>query len=138
MGVKNQRVLFWIIVISRGLCLLAGAGSVVLAFLSGGDSQIWPLPLFFASVGFLCLWFAFRGHIARERILILIGVASGCVVGLFSFVGGLYWASLQCPESNLSGLVAYLFTGPLGFSIGAVLGILVAGLKARRRAGLQI
>ena len=37
----DQRILFWLMVSLRGLCLLSGAVSGFLAFVSVGDSEVW-------------------------------------------------------------------------------------------------
>ena len=115
----HRTLAYWAIVVLRGLSLFVAvaSGILVLAYIAAGDVEFWPLLLFLISICLLCFWFGFRGHIARERLLILFGAASGIALGFFAFIGGILWAANQHPESNIAPVIAILFAGPLGFSV---------------------
>jgi len=121
---RAHKIRYWGITIARGLCLLLAAAAGFLAFLTAGDSEIWAVSLFFATICLLSLWFAFRGHIPRHRVLIVSSAKSGIILGLLAWCGGIGWALYRWPGSNMAPIIGYIFTGPLGFTVGAVLGIL--------------
>ena len=117
----GQKLAHWAIVLLRGLCLLVGLASAFLSVVA--DKEFWPVSVFFLFICLLCFWFAFRGHIAPDRLLICFGAASGIVFGLLGFFGGLFWAGYRHPDSNIAPVMAYLSTAPMGFSIGVILGV---------------
>ncbi len=120
------------ITIARGLCLVPSVACGVIAFAFKG----WPFGhgvfICFAAICILFLWFALRGHIPRQRVLMLFSSISGIVVGWLGMAGGMVWAIYRYPESNLAPIWGIFSTGPIGFFVGAVLGV-PAGLLIQHR-----
>lgn len=130
---KGGKLAHGVIVFMRGLCLLAGLASGVLVFAVVTDKDLWPVALFFLCISLLCFRFAFRGHIARERVVILIGAVSGILLGLCGFFGGLFWVGYRYPESNLDPIIAIIHTAPIGFVMGVIVGIFLRVSFYRRK-----
>lgn len=75
------------------------------------------------SLGVLFLWFAVRGHILRDRIMILSGFAFGCA---FCFIGlfvGVFGAIYLYPNSNLAPILGFFQTAPIGLVAGITVGV---------------
>lgn len=124
---KGGELAHWVIVFMRGLCLLAGLASGVPAVFLVTDSDLWPVAMFFLCISFLCFRFAFRGHIARERVVILIEAVSGVLLGLCGYFGGGFWAGYRYPDNNLAPIMVITQTAPMGFVMGMILGIILGG-----------
>lgn len=121
-----------LLTISRVLFGLAAVVTAILSVVTLGDFEIWPVNLFFVSVCGLCLWFALRGYVPKYRIMVLSGLVLGAVIGAAAFYGGMYWACSRESASNLCGLYGFIYTGPIGFIVGAALGILLGYVSHRR------
>lgn len=75
----------------------------------------------------LLLWYAFRGHVARERLMIQSIWKWGLITGLVGFVLGFFLVPLiatslsgkDLPQAPLMGI---FITGPAGFLIGTIIG----------------
>ena len=83
--------------------------------------------LSFAAAAALCWWFALRGHVSSNRVIMLFALIGAFIVGGIGFVIGFFGPMIFTPRSNQGPLLGIFFTGPLGFAIGALLGA-AAGL----------
>ena len=122
-------------VILRGLLLLPAVASGILAAFVFTDKDTRLLALFLGSVFLQCLWLAFKGHHPKQRRLILFSVATGLVIGAIALYGGTVWAHWRYPDSNLAPILGVIATGPVGYAVGAILGILLSTLIQHRKSG---
>ena len=120
----QQRTDGWFITILRCLSALIAALSALVVLLF--DKEFWPFIIAVLSLGLLTAWFACRGHVRRDRILILCGGATGLLLGFIGLVCGVVWANHTNPDSNLNALFGIFYTGPAGFAMGATLGIFLS------------
>ncbi len=85
----------------------------------------------FASAAFLCWWVALLGDVASSRERIGRAFLGGCLLGLAGF---LLWSCgliLLGSDANQGPLTGIFITGPLGFTVGTVLGALYRRPQAR-------
>ena len=84
-----------------------------------------------AMVTILLIWYALRGHVDHECQMIKSGWKCGGICGVIGLVLGLiiipFIGSIvtgrDLPQAPLLGI---LITGPAGFSIGIIIGILIS------------
>jgi hypothetical protein len=53
------------------------------------------------------------------------------VLGAIGFVGGFFGPLVLAPEANQGPLLGIFITGPLGFILGGVIGLIVAFVRER-------
>ena len=63
------------------------------------------------------------------------GLAGALVVGLVSFLGGFIGPMIFTPGANQGPLLGIFFTGPLGFIVGAIVGMVIGFAKNRGVTG---
>lgn len=84
-----------------------------------------PIPLVALCIATVILALALaRTQIARR--IITFAVVGGVTVGGVGFFGGFVLPILLNPGANQGPLLGILFTGPIGFVLGVVGGVLVA------------
>ena len=81
-------------------------------------------------VGGLCLWYALGGGNPSTKRRILCAFKIGMVCGLFTFVVLFIGPMLVTPGANQGPLGGFLF-GPLGFALGAIIGVIFPNLCVR-------
>ena len=91
-----------------------------------------PFTLLLATLGLLCWWFALQGHHAASRRGMLMSWGGGVVVGGVAFLAGFAGPLIASPAATLGPLLGILITGPLGFVVGALGGVVVHNLRASR------
>lgn len=81
-------------------------------------------------VGGLCLWYALDGGNPSTKRRILCAFRIGMVCGVLTFVVFFVGPLLVTPEANQGPLGGFLY-GPLGFALGAIIGISFPNLCVR-------
>ena len=88
-------------------------------------------------VSFLCAasvgWFAWRRLSAEPRGPIASAFLGAVVLGAIGFSAGFFGPLLFTPEANQGPLLGIFITGPLGFLLGAVGGLVWWRTKGRGR-----
>jgi hypothetical protein len=87
-----------------------------------------------ATIAILCGWFALRGHVAESRAEMGYAWLGGFLLGGIGFVAGFFGPIILTPGANQGPLLGIFITGPLGFSLGALIGWFCARFR-RRAAG---
>ncbi len=85
--------------------------------------------LTFGTAAALCWWFALRGHVASDRMIMLCALIGACLVGGIGFVIGFFGPMIFSPGSNQGPLAGIFLTGPLGFAAGGLLGAVVGFVR---------
>ena len=125
--------------IFRILALLA---AMLMLFATYFFSPLWPRgdwpfgPAFsvaFASLSLLSIWFAIRGQVHGDRMLLLWAVISGLVVGFLGMLAGVLGSIYFWPQSNLAPILGFFVTGPYSFAGGVLLGILAGLFVAHKK-----
>ena len=83
-----------------------------------------PITLLIFTLSGLCWWFALRGHQTESQARIWKSWRAARLLGGIGLVGGVVGPALIWPGSNQGPLLGILITGPLGFILGAVGGLL--------------
>lgn len=86
--------------------------------------------------GFLCIsvlagWTTIRLHSHKETRVIIFSFVCGMVGGFVGLVSGVLWGIFVSP-SNLSPIIGFLITGPIGFIGGVVIGVGVGLLRNKK------
>ncbi len=81
-------------------------------------------------VGGLCLWYALGAGNPLSKRRILCAFKTGLVCGLLTFMLFFVGPLLVMPEANQGPLLGFLL-GPLGFALGAIIGISFPNLCVR-------
>jgi hypothetical protein len=89
-----------------------------------------PFTLLLATVGVLCWWFALQGHRAASRRGMAASWWGGTLVGGVALLAGFVGPLIATPAATLGPLLGILLTGPLGFVVGALGGVVVHNLRA--------
>jgi hypothetical protein len=76
-----------------------------------------------ALVTLICWWGAVNGISVKTRSRLHYGLKGGLIMGSLAFAGGFVGPMILMPESNQGPLVGIFFTGPVGFVIGYLSGI---------------
>ena len=76
-------------------------------------------------------WLAIRGDNEKSRRRIGYALLGGVVLGSVRFFAGFFGPLILTPANNLGPLLGIFLTGPLGFVVGAVIGVVYALLRAR-------
>jgi hypothetical protein len=122
-GFKWFRILAAIVAVPLSVCpfryLRAGVDLLSAGFM-----------LSYFIVAILCWWFAFRGHVAKDRALISFTFAGGIVIGGIGLLAG-YYGPILLTQSNLGPLLGIFITGPYGFVAGALIGLCVGIIRRR-------
>jgi hypothetical protein len=95
------------------------------------DAWAWAFDLSIATVAALCWWFALRGHIAGDQLIMRFALIGGLILGALGFAAGFLGPLLFTPGANQGPLLGIFFTGPLGFAAGAWAGALVGFIRRR-------
>src|SRR5436190_13876604 len=75
-------------------------------FLRTGFDLFWAgFILSFFTAATLCLWFAFRGDIAKDRALMSFVLTGGIIIGGICFVAGYVGPIIFTPSSNQGPLL---------------------------------
>jgi hypothetical protein len=92
------------------------------------DSWIFwlPMALWLFTMGFLCWWPVLGAGEATSRARIRTAWRSGWALGAAGLALGFFGPLVIRPDANLGPLLGILATGPLGFVLG-VLGGVIAG-----------
>jgi hypothetical protein len=112
-----------------GVALMGVAGWIALRNLSlpGNDGWIFWVPItsWLATMGLLCWWSALDGHRRDSRARIRASWRAGLWVGGVALAVGFIGPLLLNPKASLGPLLGILFTGPVGFVLGALIGAVV-------------
>jgi hypothetical protein len=92
-----------------------------------------PLPLSALTLGALLLWFCVLGSDPMQRRRFAGAALGGFLLGVIGFVVGFVGPIIAWPEANQGPLIGILFTGPLGFILGCIVGALIAEWSTRSR-----
>ena len=87
----------------------------------------------FGTAAVLCGWFALRGQFPESRARMIYSMLGGLIGGGISFAAGFVGPLIFAPNSNQGPLLGILFTGPIGFVVGVVLGTIVGFLRTERK-----
>jgi hypothetical protein len=122
--------------IIRVCCLIGGLLGGIIAYRLSPLSQSFPfgnyLSLAFAFASSLALWASARLEIAKDRKLILSAVNAGILLGgVATFVGWAWGAFFG--QGNLYPLLGPFVFGPLGFCIGAIVGLTARMICVKRK-----
>src|SRR5512147_493409 len=90
-----------------------------------------PVTLWLSTMGLLCLWSAVSGEVAASRASIQASWRAGWISGGIGLGIGFIGPLVLWPKSNLGPLLGLLFTGPLGFVLGALGAGVVLVVRAR-------
>jgi hypothetical protein len=133
MNAESGQSNFILLRIFAGIAALPLSGLAV-SFVRTGFDLFWAgfILSFFAAAS-LCWWFAFRGHVALDRVLMLHALVGGVVIGGISFIAGFVGPMIFMPKSNQGPMLGIFITGPLGFAAGAVIGLIVGVVRHCRR-----
>jgi len=119
-----------------GFALAYGAVWLSLRNLAQSSIKAWifwvPITLLLLTMSALCCWFTLRGHRPESRAAIRESWRGGWVVGCVCFAVGFIGPLVIWPESNLGPLAGILFTGPVGFAVGALGAVLLREVRALR------
>jgi hypothetical protein len=120
----------------RLIALVAAMPSLWAAYrcspFSHGDDFGPALCLAFASLAILCVWFGARGHLHRDRVVLLWATIAGVTAGGLGIVAGIAYYVVFYPKSNIAPVLAFFVTGPYAAAGGVIAGV-IAGLFATRR-----
>ncbi len=81
----------------------------------------------------LSWWYLLRADRAESRRSMGVTLRAAAWVGGLGFAAGFFGPILLTPESNQGPLLGIFFTGPAGFVLGALGGIVVALVRERQR-----
>ena len=70
----------------------------------------------------LVWWFTARGHIPQARTRIAHIFVGAALLGGVSFIAGFVGPIVFMPHANQGPLLGIFFTGPIGFTVGGILG----------------
>ena len=117
------------------LCTAGVIWNLITLLPSPGDHGLlgWLLVLL-GTPGALSWWFVLRGHVAESRALIQAGCFGAIVLGSVAFLAGFIGPMIATRQGNQGPLLGILLSGPLGVALGALLGVLVAWRRGRRRS----
>jgi hypothetical protein len=106
---------------------------VAWATIVGRDIDLLQIIIGQASAFLACiLWlFALRGHIARTRTRIGHVLIGALILGGISFIAGFVGPIIITPKANQGPLLGFFITGPLGFTLGGVIGAIYSWLRLR-------
>jgi hypothetical protein len=117
-----------------GLALAFGSLWLCLRNLGQAGMKDWifwvPLALLLVTISVLCWWFALRGQRPESRAAIHHTWRGGWLVGGVGFAAGFIGPLVIWPGASLGPLLGILFTGPVGFVLGALGGFLWRRLRA--------
>ena len=88
-------------------------------------------------VALLAWWFALRAQVASARAHMRHVCFGAALLGGISFLAVFFGPRIFMPQSNQGPLFGIFFTGPIGFTIGGILGALYSGVWLNRRAKPQ-
>jgi hypothetical protein len=120
-----------------GCCFGSFLGTAAGAVLGGesggpGPSEVGgTLGMIVGATGGACLGAFLVGRPAVAGWCLL----SACGVGIAAFLAGFIGPILTAPDSPQGPLLGIFFTGPLGFLIGAIVGLGVGLAKEREKKG---
>ncbi len=83
------------------------------------------------AIGGAALGYFLSGNSTTARC----GLAGGLIVGGIAFLAGFIGPMIVRPDANQGPLLGIFFTGPLGFIVGAVAGMLFGRMRETQRAG---
>lgn len=86
-----------------------------------------------ATIAILCWWFALRGHIVESRDQMRYVIRGGVILGVIGFAAGFFGPIILQPSANQGPLLGIFITGPLGFTLGTVIGWIYARISGLRR-----
>lgn len=119
---------------ARFLSFLFGVPLAMLAFLllaGSGDFLGLVLAMLFGSLAFLCIWFGVHGHDRHSRSMLASCAAGGVLVGGVSFLVGFIGPMIFAPQANQGPLLGIFITGPIGFVVGVILGLVSYSIRHR-------
>jgi hypothetical protein len=121
---------------AAGSALACGALWLCLRNLGQTGIKAWifwvPLTLLLVTISALCWWFTLRGHDPESRAAIHESWRGGWLVGGVSFAVGFIGPLVIWPGASLGPLLGILFTGPVGFVLGALGAVLLRRVRALR------
>ncbi|MGI9264548.1 MAG: hypothetical protein ACR2QU_06445 [Gammaproteobacteria bacterium] len=112
----------------RGLATLIAVVSVYLfvywvpvSIFAGHD---WLRDLLAMFVGMVGGWIVWRFTGSRRCNFVMSFLGGALIVGGIGFVGGFFGPLLLAPEANQGPLIGMFVTGPAGFVVGGIIGVL--------------
>jgi hypothetical protein len=125
------RLLAALVALTTGAYALAALSGVL-----GGRFDLFSFAMFAApaTVAGLAAWFALRGDDPGVRARWLRAGRWARNLGLVAFAVGFFGPIAWAPDANQGPLLGIFITGPLGFVVGALLGLL---LPPREAAGAR-
>jgi hypothetical protein len=76
-----------------------------------------------ALVALFCWWCAWNGVSKKARTRFHYALKGGLIVGSISFLCGFIGPMIFMPDANQGPLIGIFFTGPIGFLVGCILGL---------------
>lgn len=95
------------------------------------NSVLLPMPLSAFTFGALLLWFGLLGSDPIQRRRFAGAMLGGLALGVLGFLGGFFGPLVVMPEANTGPLIGFIFTGPLGFILGCIVGAWFSELRER-------
>jgi len=86
------------------------------------------------TIAILCWWFALRGHIVESRYQMRFAIRGGLILGGIGFIAGFFGPIILQPSANQGPLLGIFVTGPLGFTLGTVIGWIYARISGLHRS----
>jgi hypothetical protein len=133
------RVILFIMTFFFAHAFLYKATSV---FLESGETK-WSAPLLHVAtllISIVLAWLVWLrlepdGVIPDKKQSALLGAV---ILGFIGFYAGFAGPLMLTPESNQGPLIGILFTGPLGFLLGGLLGLVYWMVRGRKAGGSGI
>jgi len=122
----------------RVLAMVLGAGPTVFALLVlraqvfGGFDLLGAIfGSAFASLAALCWWVFVKGAAATKTLPFRSAVLGGIILGGISFLAGFLGPIIFTPGANQGPLLGIFITGPAGFVIGMVAGLIYGKYRSK-------
>ena len=90
-----------------------------------------PITLLLATLSAFGWWFALRGDRVASRAAMRAGWRGARWIGGLGFVLGFVGPLLLWPDANMGPLLGFIVTGPLGFVVGALAGVMLRAAKLK-------
>ncbi|SRR6266404_7561569 len=113
-----------IVAVFAVLCSIIALSTLVQLFRFRVTAAGALFELAFAAAAAAGWWFVFANHHLDSGPRVRAAAKWGLIVGAIGFVGGFVGPIIFAPQSNQGPMLGIFITGPLGFVVGAIFGLL--------------